>query len=50
MIIIAFFFLLCPGEYTDIPSDTTPFTLGDVQFVTSDRRLPLGIATDAQLN
>ena len=30
MIIITFFFLLLPGEYTDSPSDTTPFTLGDV--------------------
>ena len=31
MIIIAFFYLLRPGEYTDSASDTTPFTLADVQ-------------------
>ena len=49
MIIIAFFFLLRPGEYTDAPSDTTPFTLGDVQLAIGDRRLPLDTATDAEL-
>ena len=49
MIIIAFFFLLRPGEYTDTPSDTTPFTLGDVQLAIGDRRLPLDTATDAEL-
>ena len=47
MIIIAFFFLLRPGEYTDAPSDTSPFTLGDVQLAIGDRRLPLDTATDA---
>jgi hypothetical protein len=31
MICLAFFFLLRPGEYTGTPSDTTPFTLQDVQ-------------------
>jgi hypothetical protein len=31
MIIIAFFFLLCPGEYTGTKSDTCPFRLADVQ-------------------
>jgi hypothetical protein len=31
MIILAFFFLLRPGEYTGTASDTTPFTLQDVQ-------------------
>jgi hypothetical protein len=31
MIVLAFFFLLRPGEYTGTPSDTTPFTLQDVQ-------------------
>jgi hypothetical protein len=50
MIIIAFFFLLRPGEYTDAPSDTTPFTLGDVQLAIGDRRLPLDTASDAELN
>jgi hypothetical protein len=32
MIIIAFFFLLRPGEYTATASDTCPFCLSDVQF------------------
>ena len=49
MIIIAFFFLLRPGEYTDSPSETTPFTLGDVQLAIGNRRLPLDTATDAEL-
>jgi hypothetical protein len=31
MIVLAFFFLLRPGEYTGNPSDTTPFTLQDAQ-------------------
>jgi hypothetical protein len=31
MICLAFFFLLRPGEYTGTPSETTPFTLHDVQ-------------------
>jgi hypothetical protein len=31
MIALAFFFLLRPGEYTGTASDTTPFTLQDVQ-------------------
>jgi hypothetical protein len=31
MICLAFFFLLRPGEYTGTPSETTPFTLQDVQ-------------------
>ena len=41
MIIIAFFFLLRPGEYTDSPSDTGPFTFGDVQLCIGSRRLNL---------
>jgi hypothetical protein len=32
MIIIAFFFLLRPGEYTGTVSDTCPFRLMDIQF------------------
>ena len=32
MIIIYFFFLLCPGEYTGTKSDSTPFRLSDVTF------------------
>jgi hypothetical protein len=31
MITLAFFFLLRPSEYTGTPSDTTPFTLQDIQ-------------------
>jgi hypothetical protein len=31
MILLAFFFLLRPGEYTGNSSNTTPFTLGDSQ-------------------
>jgi hypothetical protein len=31
MIVMAFFFLLCPGKYTAMPSDTTPFRMRDVQ-------------------
>jgi hypothetical protein len=50
MIIIAFFFLLRPGEYTDSKSDTTPFTLGNVQLAIGGRRIPLDTATDAELN
>ena len=50
MIIIAFFFLLRPGEYTDATSDTTPFTLGDVQLAIGDQRLPIATAPDAVLN
>ena len=50
MIIIAFFFLLCPGEYTNANSDTTPFTLGNVQLSIGNRRLPLATATAAVLN
>ena len=49
MIIIAFFFLLRPGEYTDSPSDTTPFTLGDVQLFVGQRRLNLDTASDSEL-
>ena len=32
MIIIAFFFLLLPGEYIGIKSDSSPFRLSDVTF------------------
>jgi hypothetical protein len=38
MIILAFFFLLRPGEYTGTPSDTTPFTLQDVQLWIGQQR------------
>jgi hypothetical protein len=50
MIIIAFFFLLCPGEYTNSPSDTTPFTLlGDVQLFIGPTRIDLDTASDNQI-
>lgn len=39
MIIVAFFFLLRPGEYTDSPSDTTPFRFCDVQLMIGCIRL-----------
>ena len=41
MIGLAFFFLLRPGEYTDSPSDTTPFEFRDVQLFIGHRRLDL---------
>ncbi len=41
MIIIASFYLLRPGEYTDSKLDTTPFTLGNVQIFIGPRRLDL---------
>ena len=47
MIIIAFFFLLRPGEYTD--NDYNPFRLDDVQLFIGQNRLNLLSATDAQL-
>ena len=49
MIIVAFFFLLRPGEYTDSPSDTTPFALADVQLFLGPVRLNLETSTAAQL-
>ena len=50
MILLAFFFLLRPGEYTDSQSDTTPFQLQDVQVFIGRRRLDLGTCTDADLS
>ena len=41
MIILAFYFLLRPGEYTASSSTTTPFTLEDVQLFVGSRRLRL---------
>jgi hypothetical protein len=41
MVIIAFFFLLRPGEYTGTSSNTTPFALRDTQlFIGRDRIAP----------
>ena len=47
MIIIAFFFLICPGEYTD--NDKTPFRLEDVQLFIRDTHLSLISAPIEQL-
>jgi hypothetical protein len=46
MISLAFFFLLRPGEYTGTASDTTPFTLQDVQCWIGQQRY---LATDIPL-
>jgi hypothetical protein len=47
MIGLGFFFLLRPGEYTDSPSDTSPFQLQDVQLFNGQLRLDLITASDA---
>ncbi len=47
MIIMAFFFRLRPGEYTD--NDGDPFRLEDVQLFTGDTRLPLMTAPESEL-
>ena len=49
MAVIAFFFLLQPGEYTGIASTTTPFTLQDLQLFIGDRRLDLFLAPLADI-
>jgi hypothetical protein len=49
MIIIAFFFLLRPGEYSDSASDTQPFDLRSVQLFLGLHRLNLSTATDSDL-
>jgi hypothetical protein len=46
MIILAFFFLLRPGEYTANTSDTSPFCLQDVQLFVGPTRLDLRQAAD----
>jgi hypothetical protein len=47
MIILAFFFLLRPGEYTD--NDGDPFWLENVQLFIGDTCLPLGTAPECEL-
>lgn len=47
MILLAFFFLLRPGEYTGSPSNTSPFTLADVQLFAGRRRLPISTCPEA---
>ena len=39
MVVLAFFFLLRPGEYTSGSSESTPFTLADVQMFIGSVRL-----------
>lgn len=53
MILLAFFFLLRPGEYTDATtgdSNSKPFLLSSVQLFIGPRRLDFATATDAELN
>ena len=49
MIILVFFFLLRPGEYTASPSDTQPFEFKDVQLMIGHRRLCLHTTPDNKL-
>ena len=49
MIILAFFFLLRPGEYTATASETQPFELQHVQLFIGSRRINFSTATDAEI-
>ena len=49
MIIIAFFFLLRPGEYTGTANDDTPFRFQDIQSCIGSVVIPLIGSTAAQL-
>jgi hypothetical protein len=49
MIVLVFFFLLCPGEYTASSSETQPFAFQSVQLFIGGRRLSLTTASDAEL-
>ncbi|MHA7856432.1 hypothetical protein [Marinobacter shengliensis] len=49
MIIIEFFFLLRPGEYTGTANDDTPFCLQDVQLFVIGRRIDLLLAPPEEL-
>jgi hypothetical protein len=49
MIVIAFFFLLRPGEYTGTISDDAAFRLQDVGLYIHGRKLDLFAASDAEL-
>ena len=51
MIILAFFFLLRPGEYTDNDGDTDkhPFLLQDIQLFIGDTRLDTLLDSDSRL-
>jgi len=50
MIIVAFFFLLRPGKYTNSASEMTPFSLNDVQLFVGVRRMNILTSTDAKLH
>ena len=50
MIVLAFFYLLRPGEYTSGPSESTPFTLADVQLFIGNTRLDITTAPFAMLH
>ena len=49
MIIITFFFLLRPGEYTGMKSDSSPFCLSDVTFSVERTVFDTSPATDNEL-
>ena len=49
MIYLAFYFLLCPGEYAISSSESTPFEFKDVQLLLDQQRLELTSATPAQI-
>ena len=49
MIIIAFFFLLRPGEYTGTKSDSSPFRLSDVTFSVGRTVFDMETATNNDL-
>ena len=44
MIVIAFYFLLCPGEYTGTTDDGAAFLLGGMRLHLGGRRLNLEVA------
>jgi hypothetical protein len=50
MICVAFFFLLCPGEYTGTTSDGTPFRLKYVSAYVCDRKLDMFLCSEAELD
>jgi hypothetical protein len=50
MVILAFFFLLCPGEYTGTSSSTTPFAFRDTQLFIGRDRLNYASSSDADFS
>ena len=49
MIILAFFFLLRPGEYTGTSNDAQPFRLCDIALSVGNTKLDLSSASDSSL-